>query len=618
MLHWVSFAMGLLAAPAIANDAEPAAPQPAFAAFQDPAAAMDEAEKKRQERLAALEASQSTKAARVVVLKWQGQETDYTHETLIRNVKTRIARPDAKFYPEVDLYQAGRKMPDKSVRPIDQLGTVPSSVIPTITSAVEEVSPIPWNAMTESEWGLKAHELRDLANGQAWFIDRPELREPLFLLYVQIGKAAENTNNPAPPFYEQVGGLTVNWYWYVAGAMGHVEPGLMSKLTDQDLYASVDYYKQMLDSGKIEPMTLAFEQEDQWDAKAFAGEYQVFINGLEVLIDDKDSLLKVPPGKVDVYLKRTDGHSLSESVDVVKLKDKIYFVRDVARKKMGIDFIDQLMEHPNECTPELDGDILNYLAIYARLHPDAEIYIAVPEGGNPNRILIWRWDRPSGTLQKVLDNTGGFPVRFAILGGTGMTFAGATVGVTEGEFDPTDPDPAAAAPTVDAGLTPNGIPFNLQLRGHYGRLLVLTGINGSYALSEAEGVDNPTWSDRYPVDDDGLAVDSQNKPLLKERKVNRTIYSGLGFVMSKDAAIGFGPRGYLQFGWTQVPNTYDITAHGGITTKGPLGGDGRVRSLIDVDGFVGAQIPTANSSYQGLDGTPFVLLGLVASIGLTF
>jgi hypothetical protein len=312
----------------------------------------------------------------------------------------RIARPDANFYPEVDLYQAGRKEPDDTVRAPDQRGTVPNDAIAKVLAAVDQVSKIPWNGMSETDWGLKATELRQVAD-QIWFVDRPELREPLFKLYVQVGRAAENQGSGAPPFYDLIGGRTVNYYWYKAGAMAHTEPALLSKLTDQDLYASVDYYKQLLDSKQIKPMTLGFEEGGQWDAKAFAGDYQVYIDGVEVLIDNKDSLYNVAPGKVDIFMKRADGsNSLSDAIDLTKLDNKIYFLRDVARKKMGIDFIDQLMEHPNECTPELDGDIMTYLAIYAKLQPEAEIYVAVPEAGNPNRILIWRWDRPTITLQK--------------------------------------------------------------------------------------------------------------------------------------------------------------------------------------------------------------------------
>ncbi len=616
MLHWIGLAVGLMFGSAQAADKpidkseihQPAMKKPAI---PEPEKALTDAEKKRAERLAALEATQSKKSARVVVLKWQGKDVDYTNATLIRMVKTRIARPDAKFYPEIDLYQIGRKEPDPAVRAGDQRAIVPLSSLELLKAAVDEVAPIPWDGMSESEWGLKANELRDLTD-EVWFVDRPELREPLFQLYVYTGLAAENQNNPAPPFYQQVGGMTVNYYWYLAGAMAYEEPGLMSKLTDQDLYASIDYYKQLLDAGRIKPMTLGFEEGGVWDAKTFAGDYEVFINGLPILIEDKDGLKQVAPGKVDVFLKRADGSfSLSDAVDITELEGKIYFVRDVARKKMGIDFIDQLMEHPNECTPELDGEIMNSLSIYAKLHPDAEVYVALPDAGNTNRILIWRWDRPSATLQKVLDNTGGFPVRFAVIGGTGIVFSGASVAVDQGAVEapegtlPTEVTPPSATPT----LAPAGVPFNLQMRAHLSRLMLVWGIEGSLNITG-----NSTWQELYQVDGDGAAIDEDGNLAIKSRKFNTLGYGGIGVVLMKDAAVGIGPRGYVRFGGYNLPHAFDITGHLGMTLQGPLGGDGRIRSLIDVDGFGGVVLPYGDSLMSG----PAPTFGLVASIGITF
>ena len=165
-----------------------------------------------------------------------------------------------------------------------------------------------------------------------------------------------------------------------------------------------------------------------------------------------------------------------------RLTEKYYFVVQNARKAMGLDFIDQLMQHPNECIPPLAGDILNYLSIYAKLHPGAEIYIVVPYAGStaPGRLFLWRWDRANGYLIRVEDNTGGFPVRFAALMGGGIGFSGVDVdtpsdeeleGVVEDQQPGAEPD---AAQTADAfAPIPNpvidGVPIYWQLRGHYNR-----------------------------------------------------------------------------------------------------------------------------------------------------
>ena len=331
----------LIAAPSWAE--EPKMRGPIETVEDEVAEQKSEEELKRQERLAALEAAQGEKVARVVVLKWRGTDTDHNNETLQRNIRVRTQRPNAKFYPEIDLFQAGRKEPDRTLRPVDQRAVVPDSSIARVMDAVEDVATIPWSAMEAQDWGLKAHELREIAN-EVWFVDRPELREPLFLLYAQIGRAAENRNDSAPPFFENVSGRAVNYYWYLAGTLAHEEPALMSKLTDQDMHASIGYYKDLLDRAEFDPMMLSFELSGEWDPSVFASEYQLFINGLEVLITDDNGLHRAAPGRVDVYMSRSDGHSLSDRIEIDKLEEKIYNVRDVARQRMGLDFIDQLME----------------------------------------------------------------------------------------------------------------------------------------------------------------------------------------------------------------------------------------------------------------------------------
>ena len=137
-----------------------------------------------------------------LVLKWpDNRSVDYTDTTIQRNVKSRIARPDAQFFPEVDLYQNGRKVKDKTVVPAMQPAMVPDQNLQRVRQAVDVVSGIPWNAMQPDAWGIKAQELRDMVE-LIWFVDKVDQREPLFLLYAQIGRAAENQNQNVPPFYE--------------------------------------------------------------------------------------------------------------------------------------------------------------------------------------------------------------------------------------------------------------------------------------------------------------------------------------------------------------------------------------------------------------------------------
>lgn len=586
---------------------------------------MDEKDAEAEARLKALEEARSGKGARVVVLKWKGTTVDYANDTLQRNVRTRIARPDATFFPSIDLYQVGRREKRDGVRPDEERAAVPDATITMIETAVADIETVPWNAMSEADWGITSNQLKDLAENELWFIDRPELREPLFRLYAQIGRAAENQNNPIPPYYANIGGMAVNYYWYLAGALAHEDPALLNAVQSADMAASIGYYKEMLDNGQIRKMTLAFEMEDKWDAAEFTGEYQVFINGLEVVISDPDSFYQSPPGRVDIYLKRSDGHSLSERIEIDKLDDKIYFIRDVARKRMGLDLIDQLMEHPNECTPELDGDSFHFISIYAKLHPDGEIYVAVPEAGNPNKILLWRFDRPTNTLQKVLDDVGAFPVHFVALGGVGVAFNGANVTApeqpTQQEIeeclaeDPTDTSCAELA-LPEPQLNPAGIPIGGQLRIHYSRFMFAFGVEAMPALAGPSTPEDarPMWQDYYRTDDYST-VDGAGNVVYHEERFNRLIWGGLGFVLGQDAMLGIGPRGLIRVGKYNVPNVVDLTVHGGMTMEPPgMEKEGRVRPVLDVDFFAGALVPQGNSQ---LDKAT-LSFGLTAGGGLKF
>jgi hypothetical protein len=590
-------------------------------------------EKKTQEqlelekRLAAIEEASKGKDARVMVL--QVADTDYSNMTLQRNIKARIARADAKFYPEIDLYQAGRREPDRTVRPVDQRSRVPDDSIARVLSAVEDVASIPWNALSDLDWGLKANELYKLAD-EMWFVDRQELREPLFLLYAQIGQAAESSNSGMPPYYENIGGTTVNYYWYLAGALAYKEPELLSKITNQSLNQSITFYKDMLDAGQLKFLELNFKLDKgadvSFDPKAFATDYTVYVNGLEETVANSNGILEVPPGRADVYLKRSDGHSLSDRVDLERLTDKFYFVRGNAREKMGIDFVEQLMDHPSECIPDIDGDILAYLSIYAKLHPLAEVYIAVPKAGSvaPGHIYLWRWDRAQGHLVLVRDNTGGFPVRFAALVSGGMNFSGVKLEVPDAE----DVEGAVAAqnpPTgtedvgqgVGAAILPDptpvldGIPFKYTLRGHYNHLLVAVGMQYKIGIPGQDNtqVSSPSiddagkaYFDFYPASrEDRVLLDCNPGnvaaptpatgtttgtggalppsvygtcpggglagPAFRERNLQRLVFLQLGGMLGRDASSGWGPRAYLQTGWYNVPYALDMTFHAGYTAK---------------------------------------------------
>lgn len=574
-----------------------------------------------EERLRQVEALHAELPARVVVLQDRLTPTDYTNRTVQQNVRIRINRPSAKFYPDVDLYQAGRKDPTPGLRPLDQRAMVPDDIIPLLESAYREAAAMPWNALDDQDWGILAAKLRGLAD-QVWFLDREELREPMFLLYAQIGRAADNSNNAMPPYFEQVAGHNVNYYQYLAATMAVEQPDLMSKLTDPELYEQVDGYRQRIEQDTFAPMTLNFEQNGVFDPAAFTTEYVPYLNGLELKIDQiENGLYAPPPGLIDIYLERPgDGYGMSLRVESVRVdRQQLNAVRDQARKRMGIDFIEQLLRDPEQCIPDIDGDILDYLAIYQKLHARQDVYVVVPVAGSVHDILIWKWMPDSGSLRRINDNTGGFPVRFVALAGGGPSFNAITF------RDPTSEDSIFATPRVEDFDPENllvdlgnrfkpavgSVPIGFELRGHYSRLMVGLGMElGVPTQGELREIPG-TLTYAHGVDEDGRIAEGNDRillepngdgeslvPLTRKYDVQRGVFVTVAGVLGPDASSGFGPRLGVRGGWTNVPRALEMSAHGGWSkplTKQKSEADSRVKGLVDVDFFFGALVPTGDT-----------------------
>jgi len=590
------------------------------------------------------EEAQSQRDARVGVLQWPRTRADYRDPDLIRNVRNRIARPSAKFYPEIDLFQAGRRKPDPTLRHTEHLPSVPDRVLADVDAMVRDVAGTPFDALSETAWGVKAARMVRFATEEVWFVDRPELREPMFRLYAYTGYAGENTNTNSPPYYQLVGGELVNYYYYLAATLAYRSPELLGTI-DGDVAQAIANYRDLIESGRFERLDLSFEDSDaNADTRAFASEYRILINGLPEELPP-DGVIEVPLGVVDIDLVRTDsGHGLSQRFKDPQFDEDFFFVRTNARKRMGTDLKNQLMVNPNECTPELDGDILDYLAIYAKLHEPQEVFVVVPESGStaPSRLYIWRWDRTNGVLKLVQDNTGGFPVIFAALSTVGASFASVDF-PTVSEQDTGAIVTDQQVPDLTPQLDPESLPFDFQLRGHYNRLMFGIGAQAKLGLSgkfsdKYRSRGGVTYERRCPDESpseatpDGNVVcsgggDPEEVPTFNEQTFQRNLYVLLGAMLGRDASLGVGPRGYLRVGMLNVPHALDTTLHLGITpqitkprertgTKGS-----RVRAIADVDGFLGVWTPVFDSLFVPAGrrfGRPVFTFGLSAGAGVTF
>lgn len=645
----------VVVAPAHAAESPPVTdPGPTTRAYKKKKDKKSEEEKSEEEKRIEEEEERKRKEllARVIVLKWRDGEVDYNDETVRRNVRSRIARPESMFFPEVDLYQNGRKVPDRTVIAANQPAIVPDTNIPAIEQRALQVLSLPWDTYTTADWYAVASGLRELAAG-VWFIDRPELRKPVFLLYAAIGYAADNADNPGPPFFEGLGGETVNYYYYQAALLALNEPALVGNLAGfADPTSVIEYLLGRLRQGGFPSYKLDFEQETVYNAEQFSTDYEVLINGLPVQLDG-NARFDLFLGRNDIYMKRNDtGHGLSERLEFTKIENKAYFVRDVARKRMGIEFIDQLFLNPNACLPEVDGDILNYLAIYQKLHDKADVFIAAPRYDNPNKVWIWQYDRSRAQLKFIGGGADSFPVRFAFLFSSGILYSGASPAVDSDLSDESSlaPGDVANANRFSVDKEPATIPFDFELRGHYNRLMVNFGAEWGfnagnnvqfqeYYQTPGKQKDDKIHTARHEgcetvttVEDgeevDRILCDDLNE-VYNRRTFNRHLYLGAGVVLGRDAGIGFGPRFAAQWGWTNMPHGWQTTGHFGWAIQPPIGDfGGRVRPMVDLDLRGGIAIPRPRSLHFDMveatknDDKPErrieEVFGATLGIGLTF
>lgn len=605
-------------------------------------AAIAEAEAKKE--------AQKDQFARVIVLRDPDNiDTDHANQALQRNVRSAIEKTDALFLPAIDLFQDGREIDEKPPR--DQPTSVSEEDISKVLAKIREMEALSFDDVDPNEWLDLGDDLRKHIE-HIWFVDRPEVREPLFLLYAQIGRVADNIESSSPPFFEHIGNSSVNYYYYLAAHLAFYDSTLLSKLTDEGTRESVKYYLDFLQKGIYPSMEIGFQLNDIYNAKKFGDEYEILINGLPVEID-KDGNLDVFLGRSDILLKRKDaGFSLSDRLEAVKTEEKAYRVLDIARQKVETKFWNDLMTDEKSCNPKVSSYILNYLSIYAQLHREArnQIYIAVPENGNPNKVWIWRFDPDTMTLNEVQSGKEEFPVHFVATVGVGALFSGASVAFNANDVTP---DKVAAGETdfADLDLTSANIPFIFDLRIHYNRLMVQFG--REYGLAP-----NGEWTEYYQtpgrdedgdligrdetivtvtVDEECLGYNEDNedgprrtgdpaacttyKETYRTGSFSENRYLGAGYVFGRDAAFGYGFRVGARWGFVNMPKSWATTLHVGYTYPlNMLEVNKRVRPVVDADFRVGTMIARPrNLSYDiGAIDKVSPLFGLTVSAGTTF
>ena len=106
-------------------------------------------------------------------------------------------------------------------------------------------------------------------------------------------------------------------------------------------------------------------------------------------------------------------------------------------------------------------------------------------------------------------------------------------------------------------------------------------------------------------------------PVLRQRAWRWHVYLSIGVVLGNQAAAGFGPGGHVPVGWLNAPHAVEATAHAGWAARAPWSqaATGRVQPLLDVDLYVGAQVPFGRFA---LLGRVLPVAGIATSVGTTF
>jgi hypothetical protein len=622
MRWWVALVVGLMLSVLAPAPAARAQVDIVGATEQKIAQEVDAKQAEKDARLAKLRAIQGRKQSRVLVLKWP--DSDVTEENIILQamVRNQIGRPGAKFYPSIDLYQEGRvRRYDHGIptSPRSQTGRVPDELIEEARDELDRQRSRLGGGMNNIDVADALIPVVD----EIWFNDRQETRDLLFDLYLTIGKSVAHLRDQTPPYYQQVGPENANYYLYLAAAMIWEEKQigegtLQERMPGGEIGELLQSLILRIEEGTHPTIPIAFHDQGVFDAEAFVNSYRLVINGVERVVDGQGYVM-VPRGRIDVFMERDDGFSLSDRIEVRRLDDKLYFVVDVARQKMGYAILEALRNHPGECIGGISAETKKSLATYQALHPGDEIYVAIPWVGSPYNAYVWRWDPEDYELKLNVDKNKGFPVRFALFMNTGLFFNGASLNedqlanIDTQLLDTAANGSAAGLPTQLAQsflkLRPAGVPLDFQLRGHFNRLMF------GFGVQFASNVDPQAaagWADRYQVGPDNMVIrrpkivdpDDPPEPVdpdadpfaeqLHELQWSRLIYGTLGVVLLKDATYGMGPRGFVRVGWYNLPHTLELSGHIGATTDPTFGKKeykGRVVPLFDLDLFAGAMIP---------------------------
>ena len=123
-----------------------------------------------------------------------------------------------------------------------------------VVALVESTALLRWNALTDLEWDRRAQAIYD--GGLLHYAHLTEAQR--FAWACQLGRAGENSNRGAAPFYvEAKPGYLTNVGFWVAGSMAAADGSKLAAIADEDVRASVAFMATQVRDGKVPPADTA-------------------------------------------------------------------------------------------------------------------------------------------------------------------------------------------------------------------------------------------------------------------------------------------------------------------------------------------------------------------------
>lgn len=270
-------------------------------------------------------------------------------------VQARI--PDARVTPALDLYQQGRALGDS-----DDL----DDLLEDADAKTERYA-----SRTDTRLADALAKLVD----DVGFVDTERDRAVAVELLARTALAARVVEEPEAPYLTEHG----EPYLARAAALAVVDRGLIDVL-EGEAREAVQAYVHRVGTGQTQPLRFGLDTGDGFSPTAFAAELELVVNGLAVPVAHPAGRVVTWGSVADVQLLREAGPGPSFRVTT---EDEPGSLLIRAHEAVG----EQLASLQPGRAMSVRAPLSDWLAAYARLQPDDELYVA--RAGD--EVSAWKW-----------------------------------------------------------------------------------------------------------------------------------------------------------------------------------------------------------------------------------